>query len=234
MVAQPLEMLPQPFEMGRRALEMGHRAFEMGSGLRYCQSDTRRDVVSLRRLDIHGGISFARASSGGAMESRAKLFGHPIHQMLIVFPLGVLAMSLVFDLIARFGGQPKLHEAAFYMIAAGIISGLIAAVFGLIDFLGIPGGTRARRIGLLHGVGNVVVVAIFAASWWLRRDDPAQPEILAIVLSAVAAGIATITGWLGGELVDRLGVGVDDGANLDAPSSLHGPVAASATTRTRA
>jgi uncharacterized membrane protein len=169
------------------------------------------------------------------MESKAKLLGHPIHQMLIVFPLGVLAMSLVFDLIARFAGLPKLHEAAFYMIAAGIISGLVAAVFGLIDFLAIPGATRAKRIGALHGVGNVIVVVIFAASWLLRRDDPARPEILAIVLSAAAAGLATITGWLGGELVDRLGVGVDDGANLDAPSSLSGPVPASdAAARARA
>ena len=161
------------------------------------------------------------------MESRAKLFGHPIHQMLIVFPLGVLAMSLVFDLIARVAGVPKLHEAAYYMIAAGVISGLVAAVFGLIDFLGIPRGTRARRIGVLHGAGNVVVVAIFAVSWMLRRDDPAQPEVLAIALSAVAAALATITGWLGGELVGRLGVGVDEGANLDAPSSLSGPVTSS-------
>lgn len=158
------------------------------------------------------------------MESKAKLFGHPIHQMLVVFPLGVLAMSLVFDLIGRIAGWPKMHEAAFYMIAAGVISGLLAAVFGLIDFLAIPSGTRAKKIGLLHGGGNVVVVVIFAVSWFLRRDDPAGPELLAIILSAAAAALATITGWLGGELVDRLGVGIDDGAHLDAPSSLRGPV----------
>jgi uncharacterized membrane protein len=158
------------------------------------------------------------------MESKAKLLGHPIHQMLVVLPLGVLAMSLVFDLIARFADKPVLHEAAFPMIAAGIIAGLIAAVFGLIDFLAIPSGTRAKRVGALHGAGNVVVVAIFAASWWLRRGDPAHPATLAIVLSAAAAGLACVTGWLGGELVDRLGVGVDDGAHLDAPSSLRGPV----------
>jgi uncharacterized membrane protein len=158
------------------------------------------------------------------MESKAKLFGHPIHQMLIVLPLGVLAMSLVFDLIAKFADRPNLHEAAFAMIAAGIISGLLAAIFGLIDFLAIPSGTRAKRVGAMHGAGNVVVVAIFAASWFLRRDDPAHPATLAIVLSAAAAALATATGWLGGELVNRLGVGVDDGAHLDAPSSLHGPV----------
>jgi uncharacterized membrane protein len=165
------------------------------------------------------------------MESRAKLFGHSIHQMLIVFPLGVLAMSLVFDLLARIAGWTQLHEAAFYMIAAGVISGLVAAVFGFIDYLGIPNGTRAKRIGRLHGVGNVIVVAIFAASWFLRRDDPLRPETLAIVLAAAAAALAMLTGWLGGELVDRLGVGVDDGANLDAPSSLSGPVPVREATR---
>lgn len=170
------------------------------------------------------------------MESRAKLLGHSIHQMLIVFPLGLLAMSLVFDLIARIGDRPQLHAAAFYMIAAGVVSGLIAAVFGLIDYLAIPNGTRAKRIGRLHGLGNVVVVAIFAASWFVRREDPAHPATLAIVLSAAAAALALVTAWLGGELVDRLGVGVDDGAHLDAPSSLHGPATGptGGTARTRA
>lgn len=158
------------------------------------------------------------------MESRAKLFGHPIHQMLIVFPLGVLSMSLVFDLIALLTDRPHLHAAAFSMIAAGVITGLLAALFGFIDYLAIPRGTRAKRIGALHGIGNVIVVALFAASWLLRRDQPANPEMLCIVLSVAAGSLAAITGWLGGELVDRLGVGVDNGANLDAPSSLRGPV----------
>ena len=158
------------------------------------------------------------------MEARAKLFGHPIHQMLIVFPLGLLGASLFFDLIALGTGQIALMQSAFYMIAAGILTGLAAALFGLIDFLGIPTGTRAKRIGLLHGVGNVVVVGLFAASWWLRRPDPGAPGTIPVVISAVAVAIALVTGWLGGELVDRLGVGVDDGANVNAPSSLSGPV----------
>lgn len=167
------------------------------------------------------------------MESRAKLFGHSIHQMLIVLPLGVLAMSLVFDLIAMIFDRASLHEAAYSMIAAGVISGLLAAVFGLIDYLAIPGGTRAKRIGALHGIGNVVVVVLFAGSWLLRRDDPARPEVLAVVVAAAGAVLALLTGWLGGELVDRLGVGVDDGAHLDAPSSLHGPIPASDVSRAR-
>lgn len=154
------------------------------------------------------------------MESRAKLFGHPIHQMLIVFPLGLLATSLFFDIIAVAADHPGLFQASYYMIAAGIISALIAAVFGLIDYLAIPGGTRAKRVGMMHGGGNVLLVALFAASWFLRRDHVTDPGTLAIVLSGLGAALGGVTGWLGGELVDRLGVGVDEGANLDAPSSL--------------
>src|SRR3954452_16854080 len=158
------------------------------------------------------------------MEARAKLFGHPIHQMLIAFPLGVLGMSLFFDLIAITTGRSPLLQASFYMIAAVVVAGLLAAIFGLIVFLAIPWGTRAKRIGLLHGIGNVIVVGLFALSWWLRRPAPAPPGTGPIVLSAVAVAIALVTGWLGGELVDRLSVGVNDGAHLDAPSSLSGPV----------
>jgi uncharacterized membrane protein len=158
------------------------------------------------------------------MQAKARILGHPIHQMLVAFPLGVLGMSLFFDLIGIGAGRPALHMAAFYMIAGGIVAGLLAALFGLIDFVAIPWGTRAKRIGLLHGVGNVVVVALFAASWWLRRAAPDAPGTAPVVISAVAVAIALFTGWLGGELVDRLSVGVDDGAHLDAPSSLSGPV----------
>jgi uncharacterized membrane protein len=157
------------------------------------------------------------------MEARAKLLGHPIHQMLIAFPLGVLGMSLFFDLIAWFGGKPALFTASFYMIVAGVIAGLVSALFGLIDWTGIPSGTRAKRIGLLHGGGNVVVVVLFAASWLLRRGHADQPSAGPVVLSAIAVCLALVTGWLGGELVDRLSVGVDDGANVNAPSSLSGP-----------
>jgi uncharacterized membrane protein len=67
-----------------------------------------------------------------------------------------------------------------------------------------------------------VVVLLFAASWFMRSDDPAAPEMLALVLSFAGGGLALITGWLGGELVSRLGIGVAEGANVNAPSSLSG------------
>jgi uncharacterized membrane protein len=157
------------------------------------------------------------------MRARARLFGHPIHQMLIVFPLGLLTTAVILDVVHLVRGGQLSATMAFWLIAGGIVGGLVAAIFGLIDWLSIPRDTRARRIGLLHGVGNVVVVALFAGSWLLRRDQPLSPETLALVLSFAGAALAMVTGWLGGELVDRLGVGVDEGANLNAPSSLSGP-----------
>jgi uncharacterized membrane protein len=154
------------------------------------------------------------------MESRAKILGHPVHQMLIVFPLGLLATAVTFDLIYLAGGNTTMATVAYWMIAAGIIGGLAAAPFGWIDWFAIPRATRAKSVGLRHGVGNVVVLLLFAGSWLLRRNQPDNPETLAFTLSFVGAGLALMTGWLGGELVDRLSVGVDDGAHVNAPSSL--------------
>jgi uncharacterized membrane protein len=156
------------------------------------------------------------------MDSKAKMLGHPVHPMLVVFPLGLFATSLVFDLVRLGGGGEGFSVAAFYMVAAGIVGGLAAAVFGLVDFLAIPRRTRAKAIGAAHGLLNVVIVGLYVASWGIRYGDPAAASGGAILLSAVAVALALVSGWLGGELVDRLGVGVDDGAHLDAPSSLSG------------
>src|SRR5918997_5719252 len=159
------------------------------------------------------------------MESKAKALGHPIHQMLIPFPFGLLSTAVIFDVIYLVWGNPTMVTVSYWMIIAGIIGGLIAAPFGLIDWLAIPQGTRAKSVGLLHGLGNVVVLVLFVGSWYLRYNNaeavtPYLPTTAALALSFVGFALAGATGWLGGELVDRLSVGVDDGANLDAVSSL--------------
>lgn len=157
------------------------------------------------------------------MESRAKLFGHAIHPILIVYPLGLLSAGVVFDVIYLITLNPTWTTVSFWMIAAGIVGGLLAAVFGLIDYLYIPSGTRAKRIGLLHGVINLCVMILFIASWLLRRNSLEVPSMAAFALSFIGVGAALLGGWLGGELVERLGVGVTDGANLNAPNSLTHP-----------
>lgn len=165
------------------------------------------------------------------MESRAKLFGHPIHPMLIVLPLGLFIMAVVADVIYLSTGRTAFATVAYYNITGGIVTGLLAAIFGLIDWLAIPTGTRARSIGLYHGAGNVIVVAVFTISWWLRRQNVFVPDTAAFATGVAGLLLGAVTGWLGGELVDRLGVGVDDGAHLDAPSSLSGRPAAEGSTR---
>ena len=162
------------------------------------------------------------------MESKAKALGHPIHQMLIPFPFGLLATSVIFDLVYLLWGNTAMVTVSFWMIVAGSIGAIVAAPFGLIDWLAIPKNTRAKTVGMIHGLGNVVVLLLFLGSCYLRYSSPSitpyLPDTTALALSFVGFALAGVTGWLGGELVDRLAVGVDDGAHLDAPSSLKGPV----------
>jgi uncharacterized membrane protein len=154
------------------------------------------------------------------MESKAKLLGHPIHPMLIVFPMGLLATAVVIDFIYFVGDSLIFAEVSYYLVIAGLIGGAVAAPFGFIDWRAIPRNTRAKRVGALHGIGNVVVMLLFLASALLRSDLPTAPPALAYVCSFAGAAIALVTAWLGGELVDRLGIGVSDSAHVDAPSSL--------------
>jgi uncharacterized membrane protein len=155
------------------------------------------------------------------MESRIKLLGHPIHPMLIVFPLGLLATAVLFDILYVISGNADLATFSYYALIAGVVGGLLAAVFGLLDWLKIPKDTRARRIGALHGSGNVVVTGLFALSLLTRWGNPAfLPNTLPLILGLLGAVLALFTAWLGGELVYRLRVAVDDDANLDASNSI--------------
>jgi uncharacterized membrane protein len=157
------------------------------------------------------------------MESKAKLLGHPLHPMLVVLPLGLFIAAVVFDALYLWRGTPSFAMVSFWNILAGIIGGVLAAIFGFVDWLSIPSGTRAKRIGLLHGGVNLLVVILFADVWVLRNTTvDGAPTTTVFATEVVALLLGAVAGWLGGELVDRLGVGIDDGAHLDAPSSLSG------------
>jgi len=167
------------------------------------------------------GILQTNTGEVSDMESKVKLFGHPVHPMLIVLPLGLFISAVVFDGAYIWRGSPTWATVAFWNIGAGVICGLLAAVFGAIDWAAIPAGTRAKRIGLTHGLTMVVTVALFATVWLLRRNvDGVTPSTRIFAMEVIALAIGAFGGWLGGELVDRLGVGVDDGANVNAPRSL--------------
>ncbi|MFI7076345.1 DUF2231 domain-containing protein [Micromonospora sp. NPDC049903] len=155
------------------------------------------------------------------MESRLKVLGHPVHPMLVMFPVALLVTAVLFDLVDMLGGPRFLGEVAYWNITVGLVGGLLAAVAGAFDLLAIPAGTRAKRVGITHAVANLAVVLLFAAVWVVRLNADSRAAGGALIaIEVVALGILGVSAWLGGELVDRLGVGVDRDAHLDAPSSL--------------
>lgn len=155
-----------------------------------------------------------------SVESHAKVAGHPLHTILIALPLGLLTASLLFDVRAKTRLDATDGKIARALIGTGVLSALVAAIPGFIDWLNVPNDSRAKTIGLWHGGGNVLALILFALSWKKRRPNETQPDTSAVALSVMGALILSVTGWLGGEMVYRLGIGVDPGANPDAPNSL--------------
>ena len=104
------------------------------------------------------------------MESKVKLLGHPVHAMLTDFPAALFTATVVFDVIGLLSGSQQFATVSWWTLSMGLMLGLLAALFGLIDWLGIRSDTRAKRVGMCHGLGNLVVVLLFVSSWWLRLD----------------------------------------------------------------
>jgi uncharacterized membrane protein len=142
------------------------------------------------------------------MESKVTIYGHPVHPMIIVLPLGLLPASIFTDLLYHTIDDPTWGNFSFWLIVAGVLSGLAAGVIGFMDWKGLPVGTKARRIGAIHGLTNVVAIVVFLASLLLRFGDPSRPTPFATSMAVIGLFIAMLGGWLGGELVFRLGVGV--------------------------
>lgn len=154
------------------------------------------------------------------MESKAKILGHPAHPMLVVFPLGLLVGGFLFDVTARLSGNSTFATVGYWNLVGGVIGGAVAAPFGLRDFLAIPANTRAKGIGAIHGVVNGAVLILFLLVAWMRSRDPANVSLPFLLIEGVGIALSGVGAWFGGELVDRLGVGVTPNAHLNAPSSL--------------
>lgn len=155
------------------------------------------------------------------MDSRLKVAGHAVHPMLIPLPLGMFLGTLIFDVVYLITDDLQFATVSFFMAVLAGVGGVAAAATGAVDFKNIPAGTRAKRVGWVHAIGNDVVIALFALSAFLRyRADDYEPSAIALALTFAGAAASFVTGWLGGELVERLGVGVDSDAHLDATSSL--------------
>jgi uncharacterized membrane protein len=157
------------------------------------------------------------------MASPASVAKHPIHPMLIVFPLGLWIFSLVSDFVYVIGwGGGVWTDVAFYTMAGGFVGALVAAVPGLIDFLALT-DARVKKIGWAHMLINLTVVGSFAVNLWLRTQS-APGATLPRVLSAIAVVLLGISGWLGGTMVYVHGVAVESQPETGTPGRERGRV----------
>lgn len=144
------------------------------------------------------------------MRSNVSIAGHPIHPMLIPFPLALWATSFVVDVLFYFFRHPTLLVIAKFMLAAGCIGAIVAAIFGIIDWLAIKNG-EVKRVANWHARLNVAALVVFAISLFLRMGSYSnlvgRRLTIPFLLSFVGVILITISGWLGGELVFRYGIG---------------------------
>jgi uncharacterized membrane protein len=153
--------------------------------------------------------------------STAEVGGHPLHPMIVPFPIAFFISALVTDIIYLSTGRAGFADASVWLIGAGIAAAALAAVLGLTDFLG-DRMIRGLNVAGMHLVGNVAAVLLEIVNVWLRAARGAEVAIAptGVILSAVVTAILVGTGWLGGEMVYRRHVGVSDGA--EAPVRVRG------------
>lgn len=142
------------------------------------------------------------------VRSNLHIAGHPIHPILMPFPIALLTSAAVTDVVYLLNSDPFWARVSLWLIAGGFVSGVVAAAAGLVDFVTIE-RARAHLTGWIHFIGNALVLGL--ALWnWLPRIDNTESFISpwGLVLSLVTAGLLVITGWTGGELAYRHKIGV--------------------------
>lgn len=143
------------------------------------------------------------------MKSRASIKSHPIHPILVTFPIAFFFGSFVFDLLGWLREDPELWNVGWMLNIAGVIGGLLAAVPGIIDYVNtIPPNSSAKERGKTHGIMNSCNVLLFAGVAYYRYGWT-ENESLVLTAEAVGVVLLSVAGWLGGTLVYRNQIGVD-------------------------
>lgn len=145
------------------------------------------------------------------MASKASIGGHPIHPMLVPFPIALWTTSFVLDIWFYFQRNPSSLLISKFMIAAGCLGAIAAAIPGIVDWLTLKDPQIARTANW-HARLNIVALIIFALSLFFRMQRGGEYVgrrlTIPFLLSAAGVLLIGISGWLGGELAYRYGVGV--------------------------
>ena len=138
---------------------------------------------------------------------------HPLHAAAAHFPMALLAISSLWDLLGMWQGDAAWWKFAFWSIAAGLLFAIAALITGIIDFIKIPQGEAAEKTAMRHMAFMIAAVFLYVGSFMVRYREPVvtgQLQIAALALSAVGLILLIIGGWHGGELVYRFGIGRSD------------------------
>jgi uncharacterized membrane protein/nitrite reductase/ring-hydroxylating ferredoxin subunit len=143
------------------------------------------------------------------MKSKASIRSHPIHPILICFPVALFTATFVFDVCSVLFDNPALSGSAYYTTMAGVIGAIAAAIPGIIDYTcTVPPKSSAKKRAATHGLLNTIMLLIFIGTLLYRKDGDGSIYVL-IGAEAVGLVLMFISGWLGGTLVYRNQIGVD-------------------------
>jgi uncharacterized membrane protein len=138
----------------------------------------------------------------GERESRLAIAGHPIHAMLVTFPIALITSLLPSDLAWVLTQDAFWARASLWLAGTGAIMGLFAAIIGTLELLLIP-AVRRHGMGWSHFVAAMVLIAVAFSNWYLRLEAGAEEWILpwGLALSVLGAGLVMVAGWLGANLI---------------------------------
>jgi uncharacterized membrane protein len=158
-----------------------------------------------------------------------RAFGHPVHAILVVFPLGLLALTPLADLGFFLGGAAELRAFAYVAQVVGLVLGLFALITGFADFLKLrEPSPELTKTALTHGGLAFGTLSLFAVAFAFRGGPDAAVRLPVLLLEGAGAACLALTGWFGGHLVFQHGVGVKPGAapGVEVPPSSRRPPAA--------
>lgn len=143
------------------------------------------------------------------MKSKASIKSHPIHPILVSFPIAFFVGTLLFDLVGVYNNDPDFYTTARHMQIAGIAGAVLAAIPGIIDYIyTVPPDSSAKKRGRYHALTNSIMLALFITAYVYKKNENAS-EAIFLLIEGIGIILLFAAGWMGGTLVYRNQIGVD-------------------------